>query len=193
MKKTVLFLVILMLLFALVFVMILVRKTNDTVEEEVYKLEYSEYVEKYSDKYEVPESLIFAVIRTESNFKADAVSASGAMGLMQMMPLTFKDMQSRIGEEYEDEMLLDPEVNIKYGTYYLAYLYRYFKNWDNAIAAYNAGMGYVSSWLDNEEYSQDGELINIPFSETDRYLKKVKSSLLKYEEILEKEEVESYE
>ena len=193
MKKVVLFLVIFVLLFALVFVMILMRRTNDTVEEEVYKLEYSEFVEKYSDEYGVPEPLVFAVIRTESDFNADAVSAAGAMGLMQMMPLTFKDMQSRIGEEYEDEMLLDPEVSIKYGTYYLAYLYRYFKNWDNAIAAYNAGMGYVSSWLKNEEYSQDGELTNIPFSETDRYLKRVKSSLLQYEEILKEKEEESYE
>ena len=193
MKKVVLFLVIFVLLFALVFVMILMRRTNDTVEEEVYKLEYSEFVEKYSDEYGVPEPLVFAVIRTESDFNADAVSAAGAMGLMQMMPLTFKDMQSRIGEEYEDEMLLDPEVSIKYGTYYLAYLYRYFKNWDNAIAAYNAGMGYVSSWLKNEEYSQNGELTNIPFSETDRYLKRVKSSLLQYEEILKEKEEESYE
>ena len=193
MKKIVLFLVISALIFTLVLVMMLTRKTNDAVEKEVYKLEYSEIVEKYSDIYGVPESLIFAVIRTESNFKADAVSAAGAMGLMQMMPLTFKDMQSRIGEEYEDEMLFDPEISIKYGTYYLAYLYRYFDNWDNAIAAYNAGMGYVSSWLKNEEYSQDGELTNIPFAETDRYLKRVKSSLLQYEEILKENEDESYE
>ena len=193
MKKAVLFIVIFLLLLALVLTLILMRKTDSNVQQKVYKIEYIELVEKYSEEYGVPEALTLAVIKTESNFRADAVSRAGAMGLMQMMPLTFKDMQSRIGEEYDDDMLLDPEISIKYGTYYLAYLYRYFDNWDNAVAAYNAGMGNVSSWLKNDEYSKDGELINIPFTETDRYLKRVKSSLLQYEEILKEKEEESNE
>ena len=193
MKKVVLFIVIFLLLSVLVLTLILMRKTGSNVQQEVYKIEYIELVEKYSEEYGVPEALTLAVIKTESNFRADAVSRAGAMGLMQMMPLTFRDMQSRIGEEYNDDMLLDPEISIKYGTYYLAYLYRYFDNWENAVAAYNAGMGNVSSWLKNDEYSKDGELINIPFTETDRYLKRVQSSLLQYEEILKEKEEESNE
>ena len=193
MKKVVLFIVIFLLLSVLVLTLILMRKTDSNVQQEVYKIEYIELVEKYSEEYGVPEALTLAVIKTESNFRADAVSRAGAMGLMQMMPLTFRDMQSRIGEEYNDDMLLDPEISIKYGTYYLAYLYRYFDNWENAVAAYNAGMGNVSSWLKNDEYSKDGELINIPFTETDRYLKRVQSSLLQYEEILKEKEEESNE
>ena len=124
------------------------------------------------------------VIKCESNFRPDARSSVGAMGLMQMMPATFKDMQKRLKEEHDDSALFDPEVSIKYGTYYLKYLYNYFDDWDLVVPAYNAGMGNVSKWLKNEEYSKDGKLIVIPFKETERYVLKVNTALAEYKKIL---------
>jgi len=184
-----LYLVLVILIIALIitgiFLLIKIEDNIDNlIDDQKYQLKYSEFVEKYADEYEVPASLVYAMIKCESDFDPDSTSRVGAMGLMQMMPATFHDVQKRIGEELEDEMLYDPETSIKYGTYYIAYLYRYFKNWDNAVAAYNAGMGTVSGWLKNDEYSKDGELINIPYSETKRYLEKVKYEKTKYEDIL---------
>lgn len=155
-----------------------------TKEEVSYTIKYSEYVEKYSEQYGVDREIIYAVIKCESNFKADARSSVGALGLMQMMPATFADMQSRLGEEYESEALMDPEVSIKYGTYYLKYLYNYFGDWELVFAAYNAGMGNVSKWLKNEEYSDGGKLIDIPFPETKKYVKKVIAARDEYTKLL---------
>jgi len=160
------------------------KETGGEPQKEDYPLKYSEYVEKYSDEYGVDKALIYAVIKTESNFRPEAVSSVGAMGLMQMMPATFKDMQKRLSEEHETDKLLDPEISIKYGTYYLKYLYNYFDDWDLVIPAYNAGMGNVSKWLKNDEYSKNGKLVKIPFSETERYVKKIDTALKEYKNLL---------
>ena len=107
---------------------------------------------------------------------------------MQMMPNTFYDIQHRLSEEYDEEMLFDPETSIKYGTYYLRYLYNIFGDWELVFAAYNAGMGNVSNWLKNDEYSKDGKLLVIPFAETDNYVKKVLDTEKEYKKILSEEE-----
>ena len=189
--KVLVYILIALLVVALIVtgVMLLIQ-LNEKTEEKIYQLEYSDIVFKYSEEYGVPPEIVYAVIECESNFKPDALSKSGAMGLMQIMPATFKDIQGRIHEEYEDDMLYDPEVNIKCGTFYLSYLYKYFGDWDLVYAAYNAGMGNVSKWLANDEYSKDGKLINIPFPETDRYVKKVKNAVQQYEIKLYKSEEE---
>ena len=185
MKKTwVIFLFVFLILAGLCVILDMAFDFEKDIEKDLYDIEYSEYVQKYSEEYGVDCDIIYAVIKCESNFNPNAKSSAGAMGLMQMMPSTFKDVQSRLGEELEDDALYDPETSIKYGTYYLKHLYDAFGDWDLVFAAYNAGRGNVSKWLKNEKYSTDGKLVKIPFPETERYVKKVKAAREEYIKLL---------
>ena len=72
------------------------------------------------------------------------------------------------------EEIYDPEINIDYGVWLLSYHYEKFGNWETAFAAYNAGPNAVAKWLENPEYSSDGEtLYSIPYEETSKYVQKV--------------------
>lgn len=127
-----------------------------------------------SEEFSIPFPLIFAVIRTESDFREDAVSEAGATGLMQLMPDTFLFIGEELLSDSADVTdIAKPEINIRYGTAYLAYLMRRFENPETALAAYNAGERRVSEWLENPEYAKDGILIQIPFPETENYVTKV--------------------
>ena len=131
------------------------------------ELRYIEPARQSADTFDVPLALIMAVIRTESDFRPDAVSSAGACGLMQLMPETFSFLQEdAMGEILPDSAIFDPAVNIRYGTYYLSYLYKRFGSWKTALAAYNAGEGRVCDWLD-----ANGQLTNIPYPETAQYVK----------------------
>ena len=141
--------------------------------------EYSSYVEKYSAEYSVPEELIWAVIRTESGFDSSAESGVGAVGLMQLMPDTFEEITTyRLKEGLDIGMRYDPDTNIRYGTYYLSYLYGRYGDWDKVIAAYNWGLGNLDEWLDGGHSTED-----IPVKETSNYLKKVNKAKEKYEKL----------
>lgn len=153
----------------------------DKAEKEMYPLKYSEFVDESSVNFGVPRKIIYAVIKCESDFDSTAQSSAGAIGLMQIAPATFEEISRKLGDSYERGMMYDPETNIRYGTYYLSYLYRYFGNWDVVFAAYNAGMGNVSKWLEDRAYSdEEGRLVNIPFAETEQYVNKVNDAINKY-------------
>lgn len=140
---------------------------------------YEEYVERYASEYNVPEYIIYAVINVESSFDANLRSNDGAIGLMQIKPDTLKLLESDLhfDKRIDAESLYDPEASIYYGTYYLRYLFNKYKKWDVAIAAYNAGENTVDSWLDDLEYSKNGETLNkIPDKKTKSYVKAVNSS-----------------
>lgn len=109
-----------------------------------FPLTYREQVEALSSEYGVPAPLIFAVVKAESGFQPEARSHAGACGLMQLMPATYCEIAERLGEPCDETMIFDPEQNLRYGVYYLAYLYHYFGDYYTAIAAYNAGIGRVS-------------------------------------------------
>ena len=159
------------------------KTPNSDNSDEPEDLLYQEYVSSASREFDVPESVIYAVIYCESNFDADAESAVGAKGLMQMMPATFGEMQGYLKENYAEEALFDPEISIRYGTYYLSRMYKHFGNWETAFAAYNAGPTIVSKWLNDPAYSTDGKtLSHIPYSETSHYVKKVSGMVEKYNE-----------
>ena len=157
------------------------------IERAQHPTDYSDIISRYSEEYNVPEDIIFAVIKVESDFDPKAESSVGAMGLMQMMPSTFEWLtgEEHLGENLPIRKLQDPEVSIRYGTYYLAYLYRRFDyHWDTVFAAYNAGEGNVGKWLKNSEYSDGkGNLTYIPFSETRSYVTKVEKARTMYEEL----------
>ncbi len=151
-----------------------------------YPLEYYDIVRKYSEEYGVEKSFVYAVIKSESNFNQYTVSDAGAIGLMQITPDTFNWLQYRMKSEKKlgEEYLFDSEVNIKHGIYFLSILLDKYDDYKVVLSAYNAGMGAVDKWLDNEEISDDGiTLKNIPYGQTDRYVNKVIEAKKIYESI----------
>ncbi len=161
------------------------------VERHIHPDDYREIVEKYAAEYNIPAYIIFAVIETESDFDENATSSAGAIGLMQMMPNTFEWLTSsdHLGENLASDQLCDPEVSIRYGAYYLRYLFKKFYNWDTVFAAYNGGEGNVAKWLKDPEYSdENGNLTYIPFKETRNYVKKVNKAIDYYKNTYYKNE-----
>ncbi len=153
------------------------------IDRMIYPEEYHDMVMKYSKEYSVPAELVFAIIKVESNFKSDAKSSAGAIGLMQMLPDTYKWLaEDKLGEAAFTAMLYDPDVNIKYGTYYLQYLYAKFGSWEKVIIAYNWGEGNFADFLETEGY-KEGDYSSIPVAETRNYIKKVMHHWEKYDEL----------
>lgn len=150
---------------------------------------YSEYVSKYAQEYEMDEDLIYAVIKTESDFDCEAVSNVGARGLMQIMEETFDWIKFRLADDesvYDD--MFDPEINIRYGAYLMDYLLEKFGDKDTAVAAYHSGAGCVSSWLEDKANSADGKrLDNIPSSTAAHYVNKINNALSNYKELYDNE------
>ena len=150
----------------------------------LYPIRYEQYVEKYSQEYNVPENLIYAVIRTESSFKSDAVSNVGAVGLTQIMPDAFEWINNKLGEDKAFESLYNEETSIRYGAFLLGYLLDEFENPEAALAAYHAGRGNVNKWLNDKAYSKDGiHLDTIPISDTAHYVRKVMRSVNIYNKL----------
>lgn len=138
---------------------------------------YRDLVLLNSEKYQIPVEILYGVIKTESNFDEAALSSAGACGLMQLMPETFLWLQSIKGESLNEAEIFDPKINIDYGSSYLSMLYERFGNWDTVFAAYNAGPTIVSVWLQS---SVDMTLSDIPYSETENYVKKVNLAIQEY-------------
>lgn len=182
-RLIVIFIVLLMLCIGCVIGLKLTEKIATEIDLRTYPLEYTDIIFRYSREYDVPESVILSMIKVESNFKEDAVSPAGACGLMQLMPETFIWLASTLGEEVSEEQIFDPELNIKYGTYYVSTLYSRFGSWENVYAAYNAGHGNVAKWLSDPRYSENGVLTDIPFPETENHVKKLVNVRAKYNEL----------
>lgn len=159
---------------------------KNKVLENFYPQKYSEYVSKYSQEFGVDEALVYSVIRCESGFREEVESQAGAIGLMQLMPETFSWLQMhKDGEEtYSASDLLNPEINIEYGTYYLSWLMERYGVENTAVAAYNAGATNVDNWLSDPMYSSDSKtLTTIPYHETKEYVDKVENTKKMYKEI----------
>ncbi len=130
--------------------------------------------------------LIAAVIREESSFDFNAVSKAGAIGLMQLMPQTAERAARQLQFlEFEPEMLRDPRLNVRLGTWYMSRLLRRFEgNIVFAVAAYNAGPEAVSRWIRKRPGLPPDEFIEeIPYPETRGYLKRVLRSYYEYRAI----------
>ena len=149
-----------------------------------YPVAFTEYVERYAVEAGVPREILYAVILTESGFDPDAVSAVGAKGLMQLMDDTNEWIALMSGEDAAPERIFEPELNIRRGVWLLARLYRQFGGWREALAAYNAGIGRVQSWLENPDYTDDGRTLSyIPIGETRAYVERVMRAAERYREL----------
>ncbi len=172
--KTVVYLLIIVV--GLVGTAFLLRWGNKKMLEDSYPLKYEAEVRQAAEKYHVDKALIYGVIKTESDFDPNAKSQAGAVGLMQIVPDTFKWLQTYYKEDnsYTVDNLYDPAVNIDYGVELLSILLEKYGNKDTAICAYNGGAGHVDEWLKDPQYSDDGKTLKkVPFSETNRYRKLV--------------------
>lgn len=183
-RKQILFLALLALL--LVGSGFLLRWGYGFFLKKMYPLDYSDIVAQQAQENELEPALVYAVIRAESNFDAQACSIAGAKGLMQLTPDTFEWLQKTRGETgaYTQDDLYAPEVNIRYGCYYLSYLIEKYSDLQTALCAYNAGPGSVNSWLSNPQVSSDGKTLDsIPYDETRKYVNTVLKNYKQYQEI----------
>lgn len=139
-----------------------------------FPLSYLEFVEEHAGVFDP--AFIMAVIHAESSFRYNVVSPRGAMGLMQVMEATGEEVAKRMGmNDFEVSMLFVPEYNIAIGSFYLNWLWQRFDgDLTLVLSAYNAGIGNVSRWLQDERFSDDGERLSyIPFLETRNYVQRV--------------------
>lgn len=138
-----------------------------------FVLDFKEKIIAASNQKQVDPALISAIVFVESRFNPKAQSSKGALGLMQVMPQTGKWVAEKIAlPDFTDHNLLNPNLNIDIGIWYFRYLIDHFnQNEALALAAYNAGMGYVERWIQSKLW--DGNLVQlekIPFPETRKYL-----------------------
>ena len=177
------------LLFLLIIIIIIsfynVLNIEDKILKILYPIKYKEYVYKYSDELDMDPMLTFAIIKTESNFDKNAESKSGAIGLMQLMESTAKEQAKKMNIQYSKEILYNPEQNLRLGLNYFNTLLDYYnQNYILAFAAYNAGIGNVQTWINNGIIKEDGsDIENIPFKETNMYVRKILNTYEKYNKI----------
>jgi soluble lytic murein transglycosylase len=123
-------------------------------------------VRGHSANYDINPALLAAVIEQESKFRADAKSSAGAIGLMQLLPDTAKGIAIHTGgSKFVLSDLYNPEINIRYGAWYLHHLMQRYGDEKTALAAYNAGQQNVDRWR--------AEGKGIEFPETRAYVDKV--------------------
>jgi peptidoglycan lytic transglycosylase len=131
-----------------------------------YPLDYEDIVTGHAKNYDLDPALLAAVIYRESKFDAQARSPSGAIGLMQLLPDTAKGIALHTGgSQFKVADLWNPEINVRYGAFYLRRLLNKYGNVRLALAAYNAGQANVDEWRAQGE--------GIVFPETRQYVDEV--------------------
>ncbi|NLG88372.1 MAG: lytic transglycosylase domain-containing protein [Clostridiaceae bacterium] len=144
--------------------------------KKLFPMPHLEIVKKHAADNKLKVTLVYSVMKTESGFRTEAVSPKGAVGLMQITENTGRWIADKLGDrDYDCEDLKKPEINIKYGCWYLSYLLEQFEgNNELALAAYNAGEGTVRRWIDENAIEWRGpEIKSVPYPETERYLMRV--------------------
>jgi soluble lytic murein transglycosylase len=162
-------------------------QTRVTQRSYIYPYPYRDIVETYAEAYQVDSFLVAAVIMSESKFKNDVHSHRGAIGLMQLMPDTAAWIADQLGDgNFDIERLHEPDMNIRYGTWYLKSLEDEFDgNTILALAAYNAGRGNVKEWMHKNGWTTSGfhDVAAIPYGETRFYVDSVLKNQKKYQEL----------
>ena len=152
------------------------RVDLETLQRKLYPRYYADMVEKYAKLYNVDTFLVAAMILEESRYNAAAVSWAGAIGLMQIMPATGKELAQQLKiRRFRTSMLKQPDINIRMGTKYIGDLNSWFD--DNAmlvIGAYNGGPGRMRRWVKSKSIKDIDEFVEkITIRETRLHIKKV--------------------
>lgn len=183
-NRLIVFSVALMLLALAVFLAVILSGEMDKL---TYKLANVAAISRYSAEYDVDPYLVAAIIHVESGNRETVVSPKGALGLMQIMPATAEWIAEKLGEPYNLDSVTEPFTNIRYGCWYLNFLFERFVPVGTVLAAYNAGHNAVRGWLSDSAYSDDGvTLKNIPYPETEHYVEKVDRAYEKYKKLYPK-------
>jgi len=149
----------------------------------VYPIHYYDMIEPNAEAWNNDPIMILSIIREESYFNPKAKSFVGARGLMQLMPATAQEAANIGGISIPNpDLLFDPYINIRLGNIYYSRLKKSLRSKDIlAVLAYNGGIGSVTSWKDNLNYVDVNDFVEqIPYHETQNYLKKVFKSYWNY-------------
>ncbi len=154
-----------------------------------FPVKFSEHVTQNAEQNDLDPSIVFGLIRRESAFDETAQSPVGARGLMQIMPKTGRQIARDLNDKWRTEKsLFNPELNVKYGTYYYKQLLEQFDgHYALAAAAYNAGPHRVKRWLPEQKpVAADIWIETIPFKETRAYVSAVLTYALIYQERMQR-------
>jgi soluble lytic murein transglycosylase len=155
-----------------------------TLQEVTLPLRHEDIIRQQAREKDVPADLIAAVIYAESRFR-DQTSDAGARGLMQITPAT-ADLIEKLsgGQTFKFEDLADPDINIRYGTFYLDYLInKYDRNMVAALAAYNAGETNVAAWgggdlgVDEIQFPETLDYVDNVLDKRDEYARRYPNEL----------------
>lgn len=150
-----------------------------------FPLSYQQQVTKNASLRQLDPAIIFGLVRRESAFDQDAQSPVGASGLMQIMPQTGRQIAAKLNEKWHSrQILFNPVVNLKYGTYYYKQLLNRFEgNFVLAAAGYNAGPTRVDRWLPEEEAMPANIWIEtISYKETRAYVSAILAYAIIYQQ-----------
>ena len=153
----------------------------------LYPRDYSKLISEKCKKYNVPEEIMYALVRSESFFDHQIESSAGAVGLTQLMTFTGNDIAHRL--KYNEYDLKNPDDNLEFGTWYLNNLAeRLEKRWLSAFFSYNAGITRVRRWMNSSKIEfnnikklpDDLFLETIPYEETREYGRKLGGAAAMY-------------
>ena len=162
----------------------LMLRPAQRVQQDIYPVEYKDAILESCERHGVSPYLVCAIIKCESNWREEVVSNVGAVGLMQVMPSTATTLSGNgyvDADAFPPENLASPIVNIEYGCATLEFLSRQLSSDEEVIAAYNAGLGTVQTWLAEPGDTPFRE--RITYAETSLYLGRVLEALVRYEEL----------
>ena len=170
------------ILFGLVF-----DKIADRIDRNHYpKSElYADFVAADAAEFGVPEAVIWAIAKQESNFVSSKVGSSGEIGLMQLTPEQYDDICNRLLHvEGDPGLLYDPASNLRAGTALLSDLYSRYGNWETVFVAWFAGTEQTDKWLSDEAVANGyGGLKKIPDRNAKQFVNVVSKSVRKYTEL----------
>jgi soluble lytic murein transglycosylase len=154
--------------------------------ELLFPLPYQKDLVRDARQQNLDPYIVAALIRQESEFNPQALSAKHAYGLTQVEPATGRSLARRAGvRRFSNRSLFQPATNLKLGTYYLrALLDQWGGQWEQTLASYNAGKSRVNDWITWNTYREPAEFVeSIPFTETREYVEAVLRNAAVYRQL----------
>lgn len=157
----------------------------------IYPEAYKDNVFKYAKQRKIDPYIVLSIMKAETQYKSDAISPVGAVGLMQFMPYTLDKLSNLVGDTVKVTDLFEPKKAIKYGAVYLKKLFLELDNQSPlTAAAYNGGPHRVKSWIKKlGDIDYDVFIEHIPFAETRTYVKRVITFRSIYSKLYQKKDI----